>query len=315
MVKIIRSAWRALLSAVKTFGLSSHKISKLSARASLVWNRIIAARVMAIRLCQQLVGALGFSISQTISREDLVGLIQRVSPVSSPFPLVRIGGSSDGGYLVPDDLDGIEACFSPGVALSATFEMGMAEMSVPSFMVDHSVDEPPIANKMFHFEKLFLAAHTDGVKFIRLEDWVYANAPNAGDLILQMDIEGSEWSVLLDAPDHILKRFRIMVIEFHNLEQMMTSNLGVEIFSTVLDKLARNFQIVHLHANNAGGVHRYKGQIIPRVVELTFLRLDRFSLSNERLPALFPHPLDQRNIPSKKEILLSEPWGINTQIN
>ena len=28
-----------------------------------------------------------------------------------------IGGAGDGGYLVPDDLDGIEYCFSPGVNL------------------------------------------------------------------------------------------------------------------------------------------------------------------------------------------------------
>jgi len=315
MFKIMRSMWRALLSAGQTLGLSSDQISKLSARASSVWNQFIATRSMVIRLCQRLAGMLGFSISPTISREQLVGLIQRVSPDSSPYPLVRIGGSSDGGYLLPDDLDEISACFSPGVALSATFEIGMAERSIPSFMVDFSVDGPPVANRMFHFEKLFLAAHTDGIKFIRLEDWVTANASDAGDLILQMDIEGSEWPVLLDTPDQILKQFRIMVIEFHNLEQMMTSFLGMEMFSTVLDKLARNFKIVHLHANNAGGVHRYKGQTIPRVLELTFLRSDRFSLSAERFTALLPHPLDQPNMPNKKEIVLSEPWGTHIHVN
>jgi hypothetical protein len=234
--------------------------------------------------------------------------------VSSPFPLLRIGGSSDGGYLLPGDLNEISACFSPGVAQSSTFEMAMAEMSIPSFMVDYSVDGPPVANANFRFEKLFLAAHTDGVKFIRLEDWVNANTPRRADLILQMDIEGSEWPVLLDTPEQILNKFRIMVIEFHNLDQMMTTSLGAELFETVFDKLARNFKIVHLHANNAGGVHRYKGQIIPRVLELTFLRSDRFSLSTKRFPAVLPHPLDQPNETKKKEILLCEPWGTTAPI-
>lgn len=36
-------------------------------------------------------------------------------PKPSPVPLVRIGGDWDGAYLVPDDLAGVAACFSPGV--------------------------------------------------------------------------------------------------------------------------------------------------------------------------------------------------------
>lgn len=308
-----------MLKVGQALGLSQAQISNLSIRANASWGRFIAARfwviTCVIRGSQRLLGVLGLPVSKTVSRERLLDLIQRVSPASSPYPLVRIGGSSDGGYLLPDDLNEIRACFSPGVALSATFEIGMAERSIPSFMVDYSVDGPPVANKLFHFEKLFLAAHTDDDKFIRLEDWVKEKASDAGDLILQMDIEGSEWPVLLDTPDQTLKRFRIMVIEFHNLEQMMTSSLGVEMFSTVLDKLARNFEIVHLHANNAGGVHRYKGQMIPRVLELTFLRSDRFSLSTERFAALLPHPLDQPNMPNKREIALSEPWGTHVKIN
>jgi hypothetical protein len=312
---VIRWIWRALLKAGQTLGLSQGQIQHLRVRANAFWAGFIEARVWVIRIAQRLLGAIGLSVSKTISRAHLVSLIQRVSPVSSPFPLVRVGGPLDGGYLLPDDLNGISACFSPGVALSATFEIGVAERSIPSYMVDYSVDGPPVANKMFHFEKLFLAAHTDGDKYIRLEDWVNANVADAGDLLLQMDIEGSEWSVLLDTPDQILKRFRIMVIEFHTLEEMMTSTLGVEMFSTVLDKLFRNFKIVHLHANNAAGVHRYKGQMIPRVLELTFLRSDRFSISTERFATLLPHPLDQPNMPNKKEIVLSEPWGTHDKNN
>ncbi len=34
-----------------------------------------------------------------------------------------MGGENDGGYLVPDDLEGIEYCFSPGVSNIATFEL------------------------------------------------------------------------------------------------------------------------------------------------------------------------------------------------
>lgn len=36
--------------------------------------------------------------------------------------LIRLGPNGDGGYLVPDDLTGIEACFSPGVCATSEFE-------------------------------------------------------------------------------------------------------------------------------------------------------------------------------------------------
>ena len=293
-------------------GLSDTQVSFLSQKASYAWDRVIMSEIFRggffRRIGLILLGGLGKYVSPTINSERLASLIQRVRPVSSPFPLVRIGGPGDGGYLVPDDLKGIAACFSPGVADTASFELGMAEFSIPSFMADYSVDGPPVSSSLFSFEKLFLATHSDGKKFVRLEDWVTQNAPSDGDLILQMDIEGAEWPVLLDTPEQILKRFRIMVIEFHNLDQMMTTTLGAEVFSTLLDKLSRHFKVLHLHANNAGGVHKSRGQIIPRVIELTFLRSDRFNLSSEKYPASMPHPLDKPNMPWGQEIRLSGPW-------
>ena len=36
--------------------------------------------------------------------------------------LIRIGSKNDGGYLVPDDLKNINACFSPGVDLNVNFD-------------------------------------------------------------------------------------------------------------------------------------------------------------------------------------------------
>jgi hypothetical protein len=297
-----------LLTAEQKLGLSNETVSNQSIKAGSTYHRFITFKVFVIRKIQRMLGVMGLSISGTINSESLVALIQRLRPVSTPFPLIRIGGSADGGYLVPDDLDKLGACFSPGVAESATFEMGMAERSIPSFLIDYSVDGPPAENKLFRFEKLFLATHTDGTKFIRLEDWVNINAPGDSELILQMDVEGAEWSVLLDTPEQLLARFRIMVIEFHILEKMMTSSLGVEVLSAIIDKISRNFKVVHLHANNAGGVHKFKGQTIPRVLELTFLRKDRFDLSRDRFPPSVPNPLDERNDPTKRDIILSRAW-------
>ncbi len=44
-------------------------------------------------------------------------------PFDVGHPLIRIGAFSDGGYLVPSDLQGIKACFSPGVSQQSSFEL------------------------------------------------------------------------------------------------------------------------------------------------------------------------------------------------
>ena len=46
---------------------------------------------------------------------EVVEVFELLKPKASKTPLIRIGGDIDGSYLVPDDLDGITACFSPGV--------------------------------------------------------------------------------------------------------------------------------------------------------------------------------------------------------
>jgi hypothetical protein len=148
---------------------------------------------------------IGTFISPAVKSSELLGLIRRLTPVSSPFNLIRIGGDGDGGYLVPDDLKGINFCFSPGVAESSGFELGLTAFQIHSFLIDYSVEAPPVDSKFLHFEKLFLSSRSDYEKFVRLEDWVNQKAPSHEDLILQMDIEGSECSVLADASDETLR--------------------------------------------------------------------------------------------------------------
>jgi hypothetical protein len=150
--------------------------------------------------------------------------------------LVRVGGSGDGGYLVPDDLDGIEACFSPGVANTATFELEMARRGITSFLADYSVDGPPESHPMFRFEKKFLGPREDEVH-VTLDGWVARCAPGSGDLVLQMDIEGAEWEVLLAASDATLRRFRVMVLELHDVHRAWERG-GLQLMRAALGRLS-----------------------------------------------------------------------------
>ena len=143
-----------------------------------------------------------------VEMSDLRRFLDTVRPQRTNHDLIRIGGESDGGYLVPNDLEGIEVCFSPGVAHTATFESELAARGLQCFMADYSVDESPIENPLFHFEKKYLGAVNDAV-YMTLDSWVERKAAGEGDLILQMDIEGGEYSVLHSVSESVLQRFRL----------------------------------------------------------------------------------------------------------
>ena len=153
---------------------------------------------------------------------NLSKVLQYFIPQPCPYPLIRIGGASDGAYLVPKDFNGITACFSPGVFNTKDFEDELAEKhGIRSHMCDFSSDQhlfkTPLIEGMQTFEKKWLDLK-NSASSLTLYDWVRNNeSGELGDLILQMDIEGAEYRNLIYAPEECLKRFRIIVVEIHDL--------------------------------------------------------------------------------------------------
>ena len=137
----------------------------------------------------------GSFVSKTTDPARLKSFFRSVQPVTTNVPLIRIGGEGDGGYLVPDDFEGVKTCFSPGVSDVANFELNLADRGISCFLADASVEAPPLIHPRFDFEKKFLGAHTQDI-FLSLSDWVAAKSPTDRDMILQMDIEGAEYEVL-----------------------------------------------------------------------------------------------------------------------
>ena len=246
---------------------------------------------------------------QTPSR-DIHDLINRLVPYDLGVPLKRIGDPRDGCYLIPDDLDGIEHCFSPGVGNTAVFENGLYELGIRSFLTDYSVNQAPATLPDCDFEKKFVgAANSENV--ITLDRWVNEKCPVKGsekgsaDLILQMDIEGAEYETLLAASPETLSRFRIIVLEIHKLNHL-DNRLFFKFVNATLCKLLEQFEIAHLHPNNGAGLTTMAGVEIPRVAEITLLRKDRVIKKSpvEQLP----NPLDVPNVPEQKDVVLPEYW-------
>lgn len=123
------------------------------------------------------------------SQKGNSGLIAKLRPLDCEKSLVRIGADNDGGYLLPDDLEDIEYCFSPGVSRMVDFESHLATKNIRAFLADYSIDSPPIEKPEFTFDKTFLGA-IDTHTFFTLGSWKDKYLKNyADDVLLQMDIE------------------------------------------------------------------------------------------------------------------------------
>jgi len=260
-----------------------------------------------VGIVRTLAGALAGSSWELVrgaSEKDLRDFARLVAPVVTQRGLIRLGPAGDGGYLVADDLEGIQACFSPGVSEIAGFELDLAKRGIPCFLAGHSVEAPPVAHDLFHFEKKFLGTREDDM-FTTLDSWVARHAPGESDLILQMDIEGAEYAVLHSVSEALLRRFRIIVIEFHDFDKIHSQH-GLELMRLVFEKLMRFFDVVHIHPNNCGKSTRRGAFETPRLLEFTFLRKDRVTM---REPARqFPHRLDGANVPGRADIVLPACW-------
>lgn len=247
---------------------------------------------------------------------NLLNSLSVMKPKPSPFPLIRIGGDRDGAYLVPDDVSGITACFSPGVNNFKFFEDELAlKYKIKCHLCDYSSDvekfKTPLITGMQTFKKKWLDIN-ENENNISLEDWVTELESNTNeDLMLQMDIEGAEYRNLIHCPEPILSRFRIIVLELHQLDMLNHIELFEEKLSPLLQKLDQLFICVHAHPNNCCGEFLLTdfGLNIPNIIELTFLRSDRFSNRDALIAPQLPHPLDIRaNVPSNPPLFLNEKW-------
>jgi hypothetical protein len=235
---------------------------------------------------------------------QLKDLVTALRPVKTKFELIRVGGANDGGYLIPNDLECIASCFSPGVADTASFEIDLCKRGIGSHLADGSVDGAPKGFTPLSFTKKYLDGYNDEDN-MTLTAWMHGQLAILGDYILQMDIEGGEYTTILTTDRNTLNRFRIICIEIHDTDAWFNS-IAWNTVSTFFAKLTEDFHVVHNHPNNNCGSVTAGGFLLPRVFELTLLRKDR----SDALGFVedLPHPLDARNILDMPELKLPKEW-------
>jgi hypothetical protein len=238
---------------------------------------------------------------------DLKSLLKKLYPLATDKELIRLGPKGDGGYLVPNDLKEIEACFSPGVSFLSGFEKGCADLGMKVFLADKSVDKPSTNHELFSFTKKFVGALSNE-DFMTFDNWVASALPRTNtDLLLQIDIEGYEYEVFLSTSEELLQRTRIIIAEFHQLDKLWSKpffNLARDTF----EKILQTHSCVHIHPNNDAGYLQINDLSIPRIMEFTFLRNDRIKYSSYQKNFPNIHDYDNSRKPS---LTLPKCWYYN----
>jgi hypothetical protein len=206
---------------------------------------------------------------------------------------------------VPNILDEIDYCFSPGVGNSTSFEDHLLKYNIKSFLADGTIDYKGYEGR-HNFTKKNLNSFDDENN-ITLSKWMDDKVPDKlnNKLILQMDIEGSEINCLYNIPFDYLNRFKIIIIEFHNFHDIITK-LGLKIYNDLFDKILNTHRIVHIHPNNfAHKTLRILNIEICSLYEITFIN-KRNCKSEKKINYNLPHILDKKNIPNHKEVRCPE---------
>lgn len=179
--------------------------------------------------------------------------------------------------------------------LNWILRLGVSDTHVPLF--DHTVEELPLPHSQFTF-------HREGLSDRRSEclDTLVSHldqfAHGSRQLFLKVDIEGAEYHPLAVVQNRVLGRFGEITTELHDVTP---SNHAV---NPLLNRLARQFSVIHVHCNNSGGVTEIEGVSVPLVLEITFLRNTAgvvFPRSDKPLPGA----LDQPNDPALPDLSLA----------
>jgi len=224
----------------------------------------------------------------------------RVERVIDPIvEFSRFGNQFDGGYVMLYDFNENDALISLGIGNDVTFDAELSKIIAKVHLYDHTVSGLPqsVRNAVIYKEEIGYVKDNA----VTLEETILRLKP-VGDLLLKMDIEGSEWEVLEGTVS--LGAFKQIVIEFHGLHQLINVGYFVKTVSA-LRKIHSTHAPVHLHANNNSPLAIIGNIAVPDVIEVTYVSRSRYkTILSEPFPG---EEFDSPNSSLTPEIALSFP--------
>lgn len=234
---------------------------------------------------------------------ELFALLNLIRPwqMASDFK-VRLGSQGDGGYVMPSSSQRSNAVLSIGIGNEVSFDDELAHRGAQVLQFDHTITASPSTHPGIAFHRFGWGRRDEGPflslrSMMQMLDWHDARHP-----ILKFDTEGAEWDCLVDAASADLAKFEVLTGEFHDFQNLVNRDYFDKAYA-VFSKLALTHHVVHMHANNAGGMVMLGGIPFPRLLELTYLRKDAALFSGHSAEPI-PGPLDRPNVPQLPEIYL-----------
>lgn len=229
---------------------------------------------------------------------DISNFYSKLWPVFTGHKLIRIGANGDGGYLVPDCLNGIVACLSPGTANDIYLEEEIYQkFGIKSLLCDPSHSRPKKLRQELSFDRVKLGRITSSdQQSISMHDWLKKyDLCDSLPLMMSMDIEGGEYEVIDSIASEDLFKFRIVIMELHAL----ACSAGLLAAEKLIQKMQVLFDIVHIRPNNgchatlnsASGCFNYY-----HALDITFLSKHMRKCEPFFVESL-PDPLDQNHVP------------------
>ena len=236
------------------------------------------------------------------ARIVMLGLLMAPRRVKS-HRKIRVGGRTDGGYVMLDDFAEVQTAFSLGVGPNVDWDYEIAERGVAVHQFDHTVSGPPRRHAGFHFNKRKIDAQAS-FEVENLETLLqrYGSQGRFSNL-LKLDIEGSEWALLAAADAGSLSRFPQILCELHGLANVHDDE-HYAVMLRVLRRLREQFEVVHVHGNNCGGLLFVGDQAMPNVLELTLAHREAYDFDDD--PETFPTDLDCPNDPGTPDYVLGD---------
>ena len=246
--------------------------------------------------------------------------------------LIRLGRNLDGGYVV--DFEIVKKCntlITFGLGPDWSFELDYIKKNkeIKIYIYDYTVSSYPYIKEIWKYFRRFITfrASLESVatrvkylynyqKFLNSKNVnffkekitfpiqnkidtdikkVFSRIDNTEDVILKIDIDGSEYKII----DEILKysnRIEMLMFEFHFIDDKEF------LFLDSVKKLKDHFEIIHIHGNN----HFSKLDTgLPIILEITLLN-KKYAPKNVEYVSNFPiKDLDYPNNPYKDDLIFN----------
>jgi hypothetical protein len=230
--------------------------------------------------------------------EEIRQLLTRKQPAAGK--LVRFGNENgDGGYVIADFDHSYDVLLSYGIQDDVSFELDFVKRhrSCQAHLFDHTIDRLPAPHQQFQFHREGLAGYRHQ-SYDTLSAHINKFAGDARSVFLKMDIEGAEYSSLLRTPPAMFKSIDQIAMEVHNFHPSNGYLKKLLVF------LRSQYELIHVHGNNAAGSHCTAGHTVPYCLELTFIRR-AFTADVDATSSLLPMEQDRPSCPKRAEMELT----------